>query len=181
MSEIYNVEIKGTRPLLMNSPKVILEEQGTKRAREDRSKKEEAKSVLYEDENNKPIVPALNLLTCLRDSAVNFKIPGRGNKTFKNFIYAGLHIEPEQIPVISKNEWSIDVRTVVINGGRVPKARPKFDEWNLKFEVEILDPIITSTNLKQFLTDAGKFNGILDFRPLFGLFSIEKFEKIKNE
>lgn len=181
MSEKFKVEIKGTIPLLMNSPENILKSQETKRAREDITHKEAAEKVLYKDKNNNPIVPALNLLTCLRDSAVNFKVPGRGKKTFKNFIYAGLRIEPEQIPIISSKKWIVDMRTVVINRGRVPKARPRFDEWKLVFEVEIYDPIITSSNLKQFLMDAGKFNGILDFRPLFGLFEVTKFEKIKNE
>jgi len=181
MSEKFKVEIRGTRPLLMNSPANILENQTTKRSREDITHKEEAEKVLYKDKDNKPIVPALNILTCLRDSAVNFKVPGRGKKTFKNFIFAGLRIEPEQISIISSNGWNVDIRTVVINRGRVPKIRPRFDEWNLEFQIEILDPIITATNLKQILVDAGKFNGLLDFRPLFGLFEVIKFEKVKSE
>ena len=48
-------------------------------------------------------------------------------------------------------------------------------------EREILDPIITPSALKEILIDAGKYNGLLEFRPLFGLFAVETFEKIKGK
>jgi len=71
------------------------------------------------------------------------------------------------------------LRTVVINRARVPKARPKFEKWMLEFTVEILDPVVTSSSLKEILIDAGKYNGLLDFRPLFGLFEVVTFEKVQ--
>jgi len=180
MEEKCNVILKGTRALLMNSCQFMLEEQETKRARENMSKKQEAERLLYKDKEGNVVVPSLNILACIKDSAVNFKVPGRGKKTFKSFVYAGLRIEPDNIPVISSNGWEVDLKSVVIGSARIIKARPKFIEWKLEFQIEILDPIITPSVLKDILSDAGKYNGLLDFRPLFGLFSVETFEKIKK-
>ena len=181
MSEKYKVEIRGTRPLLMNSCKSMLEERENKLSRgiKEITPKEEAEKLLYLDKEGKFIMPSLTILACLRKSAVNFKVPGRGKKTYKDFIYAGVRIEPENIPLITENGWEADLQAVVIGGGRVIKARPRFNEWKLNFEAEILDVIITPATLKEILTDAGKFNGLLDFRPLFGLFEVKEFEKVE--
>ena len=183
MSERFKVEIKGTRPLLMNSCKHMTDEKmkTPSRSREEMSLKEEAERVLYADKNGKPIVPSYCILSCLRKSAVNFKVPGRGKKTYKDFIYSGVQIIPEDVPITSENDWEIDLRPCVIGAARVIKAKPKFMTWKLEFETEILDPIITPSAFKEILVDAGKYNGLLEFRPLFGLFSVEKFDKIKSK
>jgi len=181
MSEIYKVEIRGTRPLLMNSCRHMLEERNNKlsRGREVITPEKEAEKLLYINEKGDIVVPALPILACLRKSATNFKVPGRGRKTYKDFIYAGIGIEPREIPLITKSGWVPDLQAVVIQRARIIKARPRFDEWKLDFETEILDVIITPTTLKEILVDAGKYNGLLDFRPLFGLFEVTKFEKVK--
>ena len=181
MSEKYKVEIRGTRPLLMNSCKHMIDEKENNlaRAKKRLTPKEEAKKLLYLDKEENIIVPAQTVLACLRKSATNFKVPGRGKKTFKDFIYAGVKIEPREISLVTKNRWETDLQAVVIERARIIKARPRFDEWELNFETEILDVIITPITLKEILVDAGKYNGLLDFRPLFGLFEVIKFEKIE--
>ena len=179
--EKFKVEIRGTRPLLMNSCRHMIEERENKPSRgmKEITSKEEAEKLLYLDKEENIVVPSLTILACLRKSAVNFKVPGRGKKTYKDFIYAGIGIEPREIPLITSNGWEVDLQIVVIGNGRIVKPRPRFDEWKLNFEAEILDVIITPSTLKEILVDAGKFNGLLDFRPLFGLFEITEFEKIE--
>ena len=179
MTEKYEVRIKGTRPLLMNSCKNILEENKDmpSRGKEKLTAKEQAEKLMYKDKEENAVVPSLNLLACLRDSAVNFKVPGRGKKTYKNFIYSGLLVEPENIPIISDDGWEVDLRPVVIGRARIIRARPKFVNWELMFQIEIIDPIITPSAIESILIDAGKYNGLLDFRPLFGLFEVKKFSK----
>jgi hypothetical protein len=179
--EKYNVKIKGTRPLLMNSCRSMVEDKlGTPiRAKKEITLEEEAQRVLYIDEKENPIVPAFCVLSCLRKSAVNFKVPGKGKKTYKDFIYSGIQIEPEDIPVISNDGWEVDLKPVVIGRARVIKARPKFKQWELEFQAKIIDPIITPPYLKEIIISAGKYSGLLDFRPLYGLFEVVEFEKVE--
>ena len=67
MSENFRVEIKGTRPLLMNSCRYMIEEKEKKptRSREEMTLREEAERVLYTDKNGKPIVPSDSLFSSI--------------------------------------------------------------------------------------------------------------------
>lgn len=177
--ERYRVEIEGIRPLLMHSCNSMLEESNNKTTRsKEHDPKVDAETALYKDAKGNIIVPSFCVLSCLRESAKNFQVPGKGKKTYKNFIYAGIRMEVENIPLISENGWEIDAKTVVVQRSRIVRARPRFDEWALIFTLEIIDPIITPQILKQIIEDAGKYNGLLDFRPLYGLFKLTKFERV---
>lgn len=179
--ERISVRIEGTRPLLMSSPQSLLTE-SEKRKGIVPEPEDEAKSRLYRDESGKIVVPAICVLATLRNAAKEYKVPGKGRKTFKDYIYSGLRITPEMIPLQvpdgqdPENSWKIDIRPVVVNKARVLRARPRFDEWALEFTVDIVDPIIRPADLRQILEAAGKYVGLLDFRPLFGLFKVTKFE-----
>ena len=66
----------------------------------------------------------------------------------------------------------------MVQRSRILRARPKFDEWSLEFKIINKDPtVIHADTLKKILIDAGKWYGLGDFRPEFGLFRVEKFEK----
>jgi len=165
----------------MSSPQSLLTE-SEKRKGIVPEPEDEAKSRLYRDESGKIVVPAICVLATLRNAAKEYKVPGKGRKTFKDYIYSGLRITPEMIPLQvpdgqdPENSWKIDIRPVVVNKARVLRARPRFDEWALEFTVDIVDPIIRPADLRQILEAAGKYVGLLDFRPLFGLFKVTKFE-----
>ena len=182
MSEKYEVRIEGIRPLLMHSCNSMLEESNNKATRaKEHNPKTDAEAALYKDKEGNIVVPSFCVLSCLRGSAVNFQVPGKGKKTYKNFIYAGVRMETENIPLITENGWQIDAKTVVVQRSRIVRARPRFDNWALEFTMEIVDPIITPAVLKQIIEDAGRYSGLLDFRPLYGLFSLVRFERVVNE
>lgn len=179
--EKIKVRIEGTRPLLMHSPNSL----GKKSGRGERipEPEDEAERALYKDEKGHVVVPALNILATMKASSKEYKVPGKGKKTFMNYIFAGLQVNPTNIPLRGVNgedpEWEIDIRPVVVQKARIMRARPKFNEWALEFEVEILDAIIRPENIREFLESAGKYTGIGDFRPLFGLFEVTKYEKME--
>jgi hypothetical protein len=76
--------------------------------------------------------------------------------------------------------WQVDIRPVVIQRSRILRARPRFDEWELEFEVINKEPtMIPQERLELILKDAGKHYGLGDFRPEFGLFEVEKFVKVR--
>jgi hypothetical protein len=67
----------------------------------------------------------------------------------------------------------------VVRGSRIPRARPRFDEWALEFRIVNLDPgLLRRDVIHRILVDAGRFHGLGDFRPEFGLFKVEKFNAL---
>lgn len=96
-----------------------------------------------------------------------------------NVITSGIIISPEEIPLISNKEYEIDTRPVVIQRARVLKWRPRFNEWRLKFTIDILDDKnISIPNLKEILEKAGATKGIGDYRPRFGRFMVTSFQEV---
>ena len=126
--EIYNVEIEGVRPLLMHSSAMIGAKNGG-RGKAEHDPKEEAEAYLYHNEKGEVVVPSLNILSAMRESAKDFKVPGKGRKTYMKYIYAGVQINPLEIPLISEDGWKIDLKPVVIQRSRVIRSRPRFDKW----------------------------------------------------
>lgn len=174
--ETYRVVIKGTRPLLMHAPVGISDKPELRRG-EHLDPKTEAEMYIYKDIDGKICIPARMIEACLRNAGRGYKVRGRGS-TFGAMIRAGILIEPEMIPLIYEGNWEIDYRPVVLRGDRIMRARPKFNNWKLEFKIINLDPtIIHAETLHKIIVDAGKYYGLGDFRPKFGLFKVEIFEK----
>lgn len=185
--DVYEVRIVGIRPLLMHRP--CLNALASKRRSEIPAPEEEAKMYLYTD-GDVIVIPNLNVKAMLRDAGRNYRIPQR-KATYGAYIKAGIDIEPTNIPLlnprtnkpyrVSEKGWKVDVRPVVIQGNRIMRARPRFDEWALEFRILNLDPkLLPSGVIGQILTDAGKYYGLGDFRPEFGRFNVEKFEIVER-
>ena len=181
--ETFEVTIEGIRPLLMHKPPVNLGERG--RGSNIPDPRDEAIASLYTDDNGEIIIPSLNLLALLRAAAVDYKVPGKSKKTFKSYIFAGVAVDPPEVPLLipsgddPKEAWEIDRRPAGMNRkSRILRSRPRFNKWMLKFHLKILDPIIKPTTLQEILEAAGKYTGLGDFRPLFGLFEVKEFEKV---
>jgi len=175
MSEIYEVKIVGIRPLLLHNPAGIGNFPKLRRG-EHLPPEEEAKHYLYLDEAGRPCIPAANIKACIRDAGRNYRVRGR-RSTFAARIRAAITIQPAMVPIISAGGWKVDVRSVVVQRQRILRARPRFDDWSLEFEIINDDPtIIPMDMLKRILTDAGRYYGLGDFRPEFGLFAVEKFK-----
>jgi len=180
LGEVYEVKIKGTRPLLMHAP-VGLGDKPTLRRGEHLDPKVEAERYLYKDPEGNIVIPAINIKACIRDAGANYKVSGR-RTTFKAMIKAGLDVLPfPDVPLIH-NGWVVDIRPVVVQRSRILRARPRFDEWALEFEIVNKDPtVIHRDTLKRILIDAGKYYGLGDYRPEFGLFDVVKFEVKQSE
>ena len=175
--KIYKVKIKGTKPLLLHKPTFISDKPKLRRG-EHLEPEVEAESYLYKDEKENIVIPAYMIKACIRNAGRNYRVKGRGRTTFASMIRAGIDIEPELIPLQSDG-WYPWVTTVVVQRNRIPRARPRFDNWELEFKIINKDPTIIHTDtLRRILEDAGKYYGIGDYRPEFGLFKIEKFEEV---
>lgn len=177
MTTKINVEIKGVSPLLMHSPNGLKKSDATSRGAATYDPEIEAKKALYLNQAGTICIPSSAVLGTIREGSKDRKVPGKGKKSYKQYIMSGITINPEMIPLDHKGDYEIDSRPVVIQRARIMRSRPRFDEWGIKFQIEILDDVyIKPPVLQEILGDAGRYNGLLDFRPQFGRFEVTKFE-----
>jgi hypothetical protein len=176
MEERYEVIIRGTAPLLQNR---FDDEQddSLKKSGKQYDKQKDAEKALYK-KGNKVCQPATHIEGAMVKAATSFML--KGKKTFKDAFRGGVFVEPDMIPH-KHQKWEIDLQNVVIQRSRVVRSRPKFNKWELEFQILCIDERVTPAIIKQILVDAGKFHGIGDYRPRFGRFEVIKFTKIANK
>lgn len=184
----FRVTIRGTKPLLLHSTRVMTEApklaRGAKLPPED-----EAELGLYKNKHGQIVLPEDVILGTIKSAAVDFKVPGKGKKTYKNYVDSGLELDGDA--VLEPQTYEIDSRPVVVQRSRVIRSRPRFDEWSSSFKVIVLD---TDTwidpfdkvygggaNLRDVIMAAGKYKGLCDYRPRFGRFEVTTFEPCNGE
>ena len=175
-----NVTIKGVAPLLQHKMSNEQEAQlASKTKKSDgQSKGDNPKDYLYII-GNKIVQPSEHIVQAIIKRLSNYKIQGKGKKTYKEMGIGALNIIPEYIEHENQN-WEVDSRTVVIKAtkGRVVRLRPKFNDWQLSFVVELINDDLPVEVVKSALDDAGREGGIGDFRPRFGRFIVTEFKEL---
>lgn len=172
---LVNVTIKGARPLLMNDS--FDEESGPSKKGKVYDDAEECEKRLIKDKDGNICQKAIHFEASMIKSATEFKF--QGNKTYKDLFKAGVFVEPLFIPHLL-NKWEIDKQKVRIGSAGIMRARPRFDEWELEFQIRCMDDRIEFLVLKQVLENAGMYIGVGDYRPRYGLFDITKFELVNG-
>lgn len=175
-----NIEITGIAPLLHHRFQTENHgENASKSKKKVYDPKEEAENCLYRNSAGEIYQPAEHIFQAMVKGAVAYKFEGK--KTYKDVITSGIAISPEDIPLITEQDYEIDARPVVIQRSRVVRWRPRFNEWKVRFTIDILDDEnISVPILKDILETAGKTKGIGDYRPRFGRFMVSKFEEVDS-
>lgn len=170
---VITVEIVGTRPLLMHSTYAMTLPKSKKVKSSEHDVVEEAKLCLYFDDEKRIAVPGFAILSAMKKYATNLKKAGSGKKTLKDFVFSGLQINPDMI-VLTPQEYDVNVQMVRVGNARIPRARPLFKNWSVLFQIVIKDvDTWDAGTVREVLEGAGKYQGILDFRPLYGTFEIK--------
>jgi len=159
MKEI-KLSIKGSSPLLMH--RFPLEDVGKL---EKKSKEEQAEIAAYREPNTGELyIPGLCLQRALIASAVFSK--GKGRASLQKPVAACVGVSPEYM-LLGKQEFGIDSRAVVVPStkGRIIRHRPIFNEWGVEAVISYDEELITETQLRTIVDDAGVRVGLLDFRP----------------
>jgi len=179
MKEV-KVEITGTTPLLMNSPKAMIENmtKATTKTTKDYDNDVEAEKVAYRMKDGELYIPAEAVKGCIVGASAYKKI---GKYAARPLIAGGVHISPNKIGLGTK-DYEIDLRTVVIQKARVVKARPTLEKWKIEFVITYDEGLIGNPEIiKAILEEAGKRVGLLDFRPQklgsFGMFEVSKWKE----
>lgn len=187
------VGLTGISPLLMHSPesldpmnplkvemRKITSKQAKKRTEADEVRLLEIDFLLSLYHNGKePVVPEMAMMATIRNGARRER---RGQE-----VMAGVMVEPEMIPLsydgpkmpdaLFKNKTFRDVRRVVNTRASVLRCRPRFNKWGVEFDL-LYDPgTINSRTLKDATEAAGRYVGLLDFRPRFGRFEVTKWQE----
>lgn len=186
--KIINVTIEGKTPLLCNKftdKAQLTASSGTRLASvgDKGSPREQAEEKLYLSvTTNKPMIPQPNIFRCIIDGGAFFKNGKSKITTLKSsMIPACVNIQEIEIPIKSKDPWTIDTRAVRIpsTGGRILCHRPCFNDWCLSFTMEYDLEIITASLLRDIVDASGKRVGLGDFRPAckgpFGKFVVTKW------
>jgi len=178
--KIYDVEIKGVSALLQNRFAGGEPDTATKK-KTATTKENDVENALYILPTGETYQPSESIRQCLIEAGKAFK-KGKSNlsKTFASFCM----VSPEAI--VLKDKWKTDRRAVVIPStkGRVMRNRPRFDEWKLNFQINILDDDeINEKTLKDALDYAGHYIGIGDYRPqkkgMYGRFIVSSIKEKK--
>lgn len=145
-----------------------------------------ATSKLYVGHDEKPMIPQPNLLRCLVDGGKFHKV-GKSQLTTQSgsMLFACLFVEATEIPIEHDQPWKVDTRAVVIPStkGRILTHRPVFDDWRLRFEMQLDTSLCSARLMRQVVDDAGSRIGLGDFRPSkkgpYGRFCVTHWQELQ--
>lgn len=168
---------------------------------DDRSPPWTWQTYLYSDGEH-VAMPAANIMVALRTAGTQLIL--KGKKTYKELTQSGLLIDTEfcrftvdgkQIPLakmvairdlpfseqakaVEKYGFALYAKRAKIGQAKHVRVRPRFNEWVIDGEINILSPDISDDTLKQIFQIAGNC-GLGDWRPAcktpgsFGMFQAE--------
>jgi len=177
MAKMYEIEVTGVAPLLMN--RFIIEQHSegvSKKKKKVYDAKEDAEKACYRTKEGKIYMPSEWFYAGLVKAGTKQQYEGK--KTYKDIFKSGCIVNPDEI-ILSPQMYEIDSRAVVIQRARIVRSRPRFEGWSARFRVQVLEEDLVSAQvLKEALEDAGQ-NGVGDFRPRFGRFMVSGFKEVK--
>jgi hypothetical protein len=196
MDSIYKITIEGIRPLLMHSGRLCdPRDEHTKRlkaASKQRNKSDddhehtsrvEFDGSIYHDPKLGPVIPADNLQAMIERGATRRKL----GKIFKAHVsveppegegYALEYSGPRDIEGLWSRPEFVFTKGARVGQSRVIRTRARFPRWKCTFLVEVLFDGVTAQQLEQAIADAGVYEGIGDWRPRYGRFTVEGVKKV---
>ena len=188
---LIKVEIAGVSPLLMNRFTESAQEKSTNgtgavHVGKKGTPREQAESKLYTDSNAHPVLPGPNLFRAIIDAGTFVKSGKSKITTMRSsLVPAGVALLDLELP-ISPAKWEPDSRAVVIpsTGGRIMCHRPRFDQWGVKFDLDVDESMFSVALVRELLDLAGQRIGVGDFRPArkgpFGRFKVVNWKMDKK-
>lgn len=187
-TQIYRATIEVMSPgLLQNSATGLLDtldKKAKKSAKEDKFEWRDAAYLV----DGLVVHPAWHLRSAMVAAAKQFQIPGKGKKTYNAATRATLFIEPELIPLrlagekVSKPTMIDERITKTAQGSPKPGRRPLFKAGHtLSFLIYVNWNHIPAEVVRDVLIEAGRFQGIGDYRPEFGRFEVTEFVLVDDQ
>lgn len=182
----FKITIRGIAPLLQakhltpqEEKELLVRQNNPKLKTKDLTDEEQFEMHAYKNSEGKFYQPSEMIEAAMVKAAVNFKMEGK--KSYKDVIKGGIIVDPNEIEhkiqsVVIDARWGRNKNT----GGAIWVVRPKFDNWELDFELQLLqDERVAAETIKDILAYAGLYVGIGAWRPKFGRFEVIEFNEKK--
>lgn len=177
---VVEVTIRGTDPILFHKYDIESVKEKGAAAKGSKSKKtDNLESYVYRNEKRDLVFPGINFKACLCEAARSKQDPRSPRKSLRDLLRAAIKVPGEAS--FGTKDWDFeDVRAVGIQRVKVTRTRPAMKAgWQLTFFVNVLLPEYVSEELLyDLVVDAGRLQGLGDFRPDFGCFQPINFERV---
>lgn len=162
-------------------------EEETRTIRQERgTTRERAEQAAYRADDGSLYVPSTWFFRSMIEVGSYHKQRG-SRKSLKYIIPAAIVVTTDIIPLLNLDgkpimDFEVDARPVVIPStkGRIMAYRPRIEVWQAEIPMEVDTTIIGVDTAHQLLEDAGRKQGVGDFRPEkkgpFGRFQITKWD-----
>lgn len=122
---------------------------------------------------NGPCLPTMNVLRCVQEG-------GKRHKLGKD-VLRGMFPLVEDVDILYEGPRDPDEmwnqadkfslrKGVVVSGRRVTRTRPIFRNWGAEVPFEIDAHVFNLETVEKIVTDAGKYAGLGEMRPIYGRF-----------
>ena len=185
------VTVQGTCPILFHrfSPDAV-EEKANAPKNSALKKTDNTESYLWRNADNEIAIPGEYIKASAQGAAKSQQDPRSPRKSAADLFKAGLIYLTDTAPIIPKGrdsgvtEWEyLDRRGASVQRSRIIRERPAFNAgWRATWLLQVLSPeYISSDFLLTVLVDAGRFQGLADYRPTFGRFNIIEYEVLDDD
>lgn len=156
----------------------------------DPSKDTKAKAKKTEDDTDSMIywcddrtigIPGDNIEACLRVASKQFKDPRSSKRMLEGLWKSSVSVRDEMHSTGLKEYTVLAKRAVPQSGkGAITRRRPMLKAgWEVSFVVVVNQPdFIKPKTLRDVLEEAGRFVGLCDWRPKYGLFEVTEFKEL---
>lgn len=185
--ELLKLKITGTAPLMMHSDKLANPlDPATKAHKELTSVRKKS------DDLHEAIARSEFIAGAYWDKGVGFYVPGANfDATFlagAKLARLGTHWKRGALVVTDKvklmhdgpttpeklweNPAFVDCRGVKVGSAKIMRYRPIFREWAAEMEVALNTEVLSISEAKKAIEDAGALIGTCEYRPRFGRFEV---------
>jgi len=172
------IKIVGTAKMLMHcwNNEAIAEKAAAKKGSAQK-KTDDIESYVLRDRDGFIVMPCENFCAAIRMAGKSHSDPSSPRKSLFDRLKAIVVPDKEYGRINGGvKTWEIvDCRRVVIQRAGITRSRPAFFEgWTLEFTIMVLQPdYLPPALLAELVDQAGKFQGLGDFRPSHGRFRID--------
>ncbi len=185
LSRPYRAEVKirGESDLLFHRWNCEAVEAKSKAAKGSKAKKtDDVESYVYRNDSNELCIPGEYLRLAVCNVAKFRQDPRSPRKSAFDLVKAAL-VSLTPLASLGITEWHYEHKCrVQVQRNSITRVRPAIKAgWEATFILMVnLPEYVSPEMLNSLLTDAGRLNGLGDFRPSYGRFQLTGFEVLTN-